>query len=136
MTDIAASLGLVQLKRAEELNKKRAIIAQRYNDAFLSNDKIQILNVAQNVQSSWHLYVIKVENRDELMQQLKDMGIGTSLHFIPIFNHPYYKNTYGYQSDHYPVAQHIYNQSISLPIFPDLALNDVDIIIDAVINNV
>lgn len=136
MTDIAASLGLVQLKRAEELNKKRAIIAQRYNDAFLSNDKIQILNVAQNVQSSWHLYVIKVENRDELMQQLKDMGIGTSLHFIPIFNHPYYKNTYGYQSDHYPVAQHIYNQSISLPIFPDLAFNDVDIIIDAVINNV
>ncbi len=136
MTDMAASLGLVQLKRADELNKKRAIIAKRYNDAFLSNDKIQVLNVPQDVQSSWHLYVIKVENRDQLMRDLKDMGIGTSLHFIPIFNHPYYKNTYGYQSDNYPVAQHIYNQSISLPIFPDLALDDVDIIIDAVINNV
>ncbi|MGC6367737.1 MAG: DegT/DnrJ/EryC1/StrS family aminotransferase [Candidatus Marinamargulisbacteria bacterium] len=136
MTDIAASLGLVQLKRANELNQKRFEIAKRYNNAFYEHEAISILQPEEHAVSSWHLYVIKVQNRDELMAKLKENGIGTSLHFIPIFEHPFYKHTYGYNSKHYPVAKRMYSESISLPIFPDMTMDEVDYIINAVLDHV
>ena len=81
-------------------------------------------------------FVIKVNNRDHVMSKLKESGIGTSLHFIPIFIHPYYKETYGYKAENYPVAQRVYDQSISLPIFPDMTVDDVDYVIRTVLDNV
>jgi perosamine synthetase len=130
MTDVAASIGLVQLKRLEEMNLIRTKIAQRYNEGFKKNPKIKYLEFDGNRKSSWHLYVIKVGCRDELMTKLKDNGIGTSLHFIPVHKHPYYKETYHYNEANYPVANKIFGESISLPIFPDMSLDDVDHIID------
>ena len=78
MTDMAASLGLVQLKRADELNKKRADIAKRYIDAFSSVNEVTVLAANNDVLSSWHLFVIKVQNRDHVMAKLKESGVGTS----------------------------------------------------------
>ena len=136
MTDMAASLGLVQLKRADELNKKRADIAKRYIDAFSSVNEVTVLAANNDVLSSWHLFVIKVQNRDHVMAKLKESGVGTSLHFIPIFIHPYYKKRYGFKAENFPVAQSVYDQSISLPIFPDMTMDDVDYVIETVLNNV
>ena len=135
MTDVAASLGLVQLKRLDEMNLKRAKIAQRYNEGFKNNANIKCLEFDLNRKSSWHLYVIKVSNRDSLMAKLKDTGIGTSLHFIPVHHHPYYKSTYNYNENNYPAANKAYAESLSLPIFPDMAVEDVDHIIDVVNQN-
>ena len=85
---------------------------------------------------SWHLFVIKVKNRDHVMAKLKESGVGTSLHFIPIFIHPYYKKRYGFKAESFPVAQSVYDQSISLPIFPDMTMDDVDYVIETVLNHV
>ena len=82
MTDMAASLGLVQLKRADELNKKRADIAKRYIDAFSSVNEVTVLAANNDVLSSWHLFVIKVQNRDHVMAKLQESGVGTSLHLF------------------------------------------------------
>lgn len=135
MTDVAASLGLIQLKRLDEMNSKRAKIAKRYNEGFKDNANIKSLEFDLNRKSSWHLYVIKVDDRDELMTKLKENGIGTSLHFIPVHHHPYYKSTYKYNKDNYPVANKAFAKSISLPIFPDMTVEEVDHIIDFINQN-
>tara|TARA_Y100001935_G_scaffold250168_1_gene249836 strand:+ start:312 stop:1445 length:1134 start_codon:yes stop_codon:yes gene_type:complete len=136
MTDVAASLGLVQLKRLNEMNVRREKIAQRYNEGFKNNSKIRCLEFDATLKSSWHLYVIKVSNRDSLMAKLKENGIGTSLHFIPVHHHPYYKSTYNYNENNYPAANKAYAESISLPIFPDMTFEEVDHIIDFINQNV
>ncbi|RAP33987.1 UDP-4-amino-4,6-dideoxy-N-acetyl-beta-L-altrosamine transaminase, partial [Candidatus Marinamargulisbacteria bacterium SCGC AG-439-L15] len=95
MTDIAASLGLVQLKKVEWMRDERQKIADFYDNAFESSS-IETLCVPDDVQTAWHLYVIKINNREELMTKLKEAGIHTSVHFIPVHKHPYYKDTFGY----------------------------------------
>ncbi|HNF24679.1 MAG TPA: DegT/DnrJ/EryC1/StrS family aminotransferase, partial [Leptospiraceae bacterium] len=79
---------------------------------------------------SWHLYRIEIDpetakmNRDEFCAKLKERNIGTSLHFIPIFEHPYYKRTFNYKKEHYPNASAMYSRALSLPLFA--GMNDED----------
>jgi len=94
MTDMNAALGVVQLNKLEWMSEKRRIIAEKYNNAFSKIDNIVIPYIKDDRQTSWHLYVIKVKNRDELIEKLNESGIGTSVHFIPVHKHPYYKDTY------------------------------------------
>jgi dTDP-4-amino-4,6-dideoxygalactose transaminase len=136
MTDVAASLGQVQLRRLDDLCAKRQTIAETYNQAFKGCDAIQVLQMAEDVKSSWHLYVIKVADRDAVMEALGDCNIGTSLHFIPVHHHPYYKDTYQYNVDDFSSANMVYDQSISLPIFPDMTPDQVQHVIDCVLHHV
>ena len=128
-TDINAALGLVQLKKQFELKEKRAKIAKKYTQAFINNSKIITPVVKKDRESSWHLYVIKVNNRDEVIEKLKEKGIGCSVHFIPIHKHPYYKEKFNYKDSNYPVANKVYNMSISLPIYPDMSEDEVEYVI-------
>ena len=130
-TDINAALGLSQLKKLEWMRDKRATISKKYDDAF--KDKIEKLLIKNDRETSYHLYVIKVSNRDELYRQLKEKGIGTSVHFIPIHNHSYYKKEYDYKIEDYPVANDVFSKSLSLPIYPDLSEDEVDYIIKNVL---
>ena len=84
-------------------------------------------------ESSWHLFVIKIGNRDELHQKLKEKGISTSVHFIPIHKHPYYKNRFSLINENYPVANLVFEQSLSLPIYPGLGESEVEYIIKYVL---
>ena len=87
---------------------------------------------------SWHLYVIKLNldlltiNRDEFINELKDNGIGTSVHFIPLHIHPYYKKTYGYKPQDFPVAYEVYKRIISIPIYPKMTDDEVGRVIEGV----
>ena len=130
-TDINAALGLSQLKKLEWMRDKRKFIAKQYDKAF--KDKIQTLYIKTDRETSYHLYVIKVKNRDELYTKLKEKGIGTSVHFIPIHKHTYYKEKYNYTDSNYPVANKVFESSLSLPIYPDLDMEDVQYIIDNVL---
>ncbi len=130
-TDINAALGLSQLKKLEWMRDKRADIAKQYDKAF--NNKIETLFIKEDRETSYHLYVIKVNNRDELYKILKEKGIGTSVHFIPIHNHSYYKKKYDYKLEDYPVANDVFKKSLSLPIYPDLNEDEVDYIIENVL---
>lgn len=132
-TDINAALGLVQLKKQEELREKRTKIAQKYIEAFSDNRNIELPVIKEDRETSWHLFVIKVANRDSVIEELKSRGISCSVHFIPIHKHPYYKEKYGYTNSNYPVANTVFEKSLSLPIYPDLSDEEVEYIIQNVI---
>lgn len=132
-TDINAALGLVQLKKQEELREKRTKIAQKYIEAFSDNRNIELPVIKEDRETSWHLFVIKVANRDSVIEELKSRGISCSVHFIPIHKHPYYKEKYGYTNSNYPVANTVFEKSLSLPIYPDLSDEEVEYIIQNII---
>ncbi len=149
LTDLAAAVGLAQLKKAESMYLRRRKIASIYNDAFkdISAFKIPFYEETGSMEDekmedinshSWHLYVIKLNletltiDRDGFINELKNNGIGTSVHFIPLHIHSYYKETYGYKPEDFPVAYETYKRIISLPIYPKMTDEDVERVIEAV----
>ena len=133
-TDINAALGIVQLKKQEILKQKREAIAQKYINAFKKNKNIILPVIKNDRDTSWHIFTIKVENRDEVIEVLKQRGIGCSVHFIPIHKHPYYKDRYNYQDEDYPVSNKVFEKSLSLPIYPDMSDKEVEYVIKNVLD--
>ncbi|TGL44285.1 DegT/DnrJ/EryC1/StrS family aminotransferase [Leptospira perdikensis] len=138
MTDIAAALGVVQLNESHGFWERRTEIAKHYNQEFSSLRGIKLPKEDSNGIHSWHLYRIEVDpkiakvGRDTLVEELKERNIGTSLHFIPIFEHPYYKKTFQYNRKEYPNACLMYDRSVSLPLFAGMTKSDEKDVIDAV----
>jgi len=128
-TDINSAIGMVQLKKQDMLREKRAKIAQKYINAFINNPKIILPFIKDDRTTSWHLFVIKIDNRDNIIEELKAEGIGCSVHFIPVHKHTYYKNRYGYRNEDYPVANRVFEKSLSLPIYPDMSDKEVEFVI-------
>ncbi len=135
MTDIAAAVGLVQLDRAEELLEARRALARRYAARLAEStvaDLIQAPTDAPDGSHAWHLYVIRLEldrlriDRGDVIEGLKELGIGTSVHFIPLHLHPYYRKRWGYRPEDCPVATAEYERVISLPLWPGMIDADVD----------
>ena len=138
MTDIAAALGLVQLARAEQMLARRAAIAARYDDALRRLGVFEFLSCPADRTSARHLYVVKLAastlriGRNEFMEELKRRGVGASVHFIPLHMHPYYRDAFGYRPESLPVAQDLYERSISLPFFSAMSEGQVDRVIEVV----
>lgn len=138
MTDIQASIGLCQLKKVNEMQSKRRNIANKYNQAFRNEDALILPVEKADVVHSWHLYILRLNpevltiDRDVFIEELKLRNIGTSVHFIPIHLHPFYKNKYGYKYDDFPVAYSSYQRMLSLPIHPSMTDQDADDVIEAV----
>ena len=131
-TDINASIGMIQLQKQDMLREKRNRIAQKYTAAFGNNSAITLPFVKDDRETSWHLYVIKVANRDSIIEALKEAGVGCSVHFIPIHKHPYYKEHYAYKNEDYPVANSVFERSLSLPIYPDMSDDEIEYVINKV----
>ena len=138
MADLAAALGLAQLRKAERMAERRRVIAQQYNQAFADTPALQIPHDRPDCQHAWHLYMLRLNlerlriDRGRFIEQLKQHNIGTSVHFIPLHLHPYYRQTYGYRPDDFPVAHGEYLREISLPIYSKMSDADVLDVIDAV----
>lgn len=136
LSDVAAALGIVQLKKATAFQQQREKIAARYNRAFSDMPEITIPAVNAEVGHSWHLYVIKLNlqtlsiDRNQIISALKKRGVGASVHFIPLHIHPYYRERYGYRPDDLPVAHESYKRIISLPIYPGMSEQKVDSVIE------
>ena len=130
MHDISAAIGIVQLKRLEENNKKRRAIVQRYNDAFAEHSWIETPKEEKYAASSWHIYHIKVPERDRLVAHLKRNGIAPGVHYYPIHMHPYYAS----HNAQCPIAEEIWKRIISLPMFPDMTDEQISRVIDTVIS--
>jgi perosamine synthetase len=130
-TDLHASLGVVQLGKLEWMYQKRLVIAQKYISGLKDNKNIVLPVIKKDRSTSWHLFVIKIKNnRDAVIQKLKENDIGCSVHFIPVHKMTYYKNTYNYQDKNYPIANQVFDETISLPIFPDMTEEQVDKVIE------
>jgi len=132
LTDLASAIGLVQLERLAETTAKRKRIAERYDWWFRRSPAVNIPPRRHEDQHSWHLYVIRLNlealtvDRNEVIERLTLAGVGTSVHFIPLNLHPYYQLEYGYRPGDFPVAERIYAECISLPIWPDMTDEQVD----------
>jgi dTDP-4-amino-4,6-dideoxygalactose transaminase len=138
MTDIQASLGLVQLTRLQGFDRRRKCVFDQYQRAFKDLAAIQCPVIRENVKSSYHLFVIQIEpdklkiNRDQFIEELKALNVGTSVHYIPIHQHSYYRNKYGFQPADFPVSTAAGDRMISLPLNSRLSDEDVNYVIEAV----
>jgi dTDP-4-amino-4,6-dideoxygalactose transaminase len=137
MTDIAASMGIHQLKKANAFQKKRALIAAMYDEAFADLPIICPPHAAEGDIHSWHLYSIQLDDsvkvgRDQFIERLYDQGIGCSVHYIPLHLQPYWRDTYNLTPDMFPVSQHIYERTLSLPVYTLMTEADVDRVVVAV----
>jgi dTDP-4-amino-4,6-dideoxygalactose transaminase len=136
LTDIGAALGLVQLKRAYAMMEKRRQIAEIYNEAFKDLPEVKTPYLAGD--HAWHLYVIRLDieklkiDRKQFIEELRARGIGTSVHFIPLHIHPFYRDTYHYQPNDYPISFRVYTQIVSLPIYSKMSADDAYRVSDVV----
>ena len=138
MTDINAALGLAQLRKLEWMWRKRREIAQKYNEAFKDLEEIILYKVKEDRETSWHLYPLKLNlealkiSRNEFIERLKERGIGTSVHFIPLYRFSYYRK-FGYKIEDFPNSEWVFERVVSLPIFPGMADEEVNYVIENVV---
>ena len=139
MTDIQAALGLHQLRRLEGFQRRRREVVQAYNDAFSGCEALELPVERAEVEHAWHLYVLRLRpealtiDRAQFIRELESRNIGTSVHFIPVHLHPYYRDKYGYAAGDFPVAYENYRRLLSLPLSPRLTDEDLADVIEAVL---
>ncbi|WP_181179175.1 DegT/DnrJ/EryC1/StrS family aminotransferase [Methylibium rhizosphaerae] len=131
LTDIAAALGLQQLKRAHAFQRKRAELAARYDEALSGLPLVLPPQPAEGDVHSWHLYVVRLADgaavsRDVFIEKLFAAGIGCSVHYIPLHQHPYWRDRYGLSPEQFPRSQHAYERMVSLPLYTRMTGADVE----------
>ena len=140
MTDIQASLGLVQLGRLDEFQKRRREIVERYERAFSASEALQTPIERPGVDHAWHLYTLRLEldrlsvDRDRFIEELSARHIGSSVHFIPIHELSFYRDRYSLSPSDFPIASREFERIVSLPLYPRLEDDDVDDVIEAVLD--
>lgn len=138
MTDLAAALGIQQLRKSDDFCKRRQAIARMYNDGFSGLATCEIPQEVDYGTHAWHLYILRlnpaamITGRDDMIRALSKQGIGTSVHFIPLHLHPVYRNRFGYSQGAFPVAERIFERAISLPIYPAMTDADVGRVIESI----
>ncbi|MGK0184247.1 MAG: dTDP-4-amino-4,6-dideoxygalactose transaminase [Verrucomicrobiales bacterium] len=138
LTDIAAAIGIHQLKRADELHRERTRIAEYYTAHFADVEELILPNLMPDRLHSWHLYVIRLKldqltiDRRAFVEALRDLGITTSVHWMPLHMHPYYRDTYGFQPEDFPVAARLYDEILTLPVFPGMSDAQLEHVVNGV----
>jgi perosamine synthetase len=132
-TDFSAAMGLVQLSKANEFLRERRRVVDKYRQLLQDTPEIQLFREASHVCSSWHLFPIRLEDalqkrRDDIMSRLHAKGIVTSVHFVPLHMHSYYRDKYSYRPEDFPVASKAQAGLISLPIYPGLSNQEVEFV--------
>lgn len=140
MTDIQAAIGLVQLRRLKDFQARRCQIVKAYNASFSKLETLQTPSNRPYVEHAWHLYVLRLNvgqltiERDSFIEELRRRNIGTSVHFIPVHMHPYYRDKYGYKPTDFPIAFENYKRIVSLPLHPGLTDADIQDVVTAVLD--
>jgi len=140
LTDVASAIGLWQLRKLERFHQRRLEIVEAYGQAFGAEEALEPPVKRAHVDHAWHLYVLRLRpellriGRDRFIDELTRRNIGTSVHFIPLHVHPYYRDKYGYAPTDFPVAFSNFERLLSLPLHPGLTDQDVSDVIDAVLD--
>ena len=138
LTDIAAALGVTQLARADELWKERRRVAGLYREALADLPGLELPQEVANRQHSWHLFSVRLVldrwkiDRAQFIDELKALGIGTSVHWMPLHRHPYYRDTYGYGTGLFPIADAQWPRLVSLPIYPFMTEDEQSDVVAAI----
>lgn len=137
LTDIAASIGLHQLKKADAFARRRAEIAHHYSRALAALPLITPADALPGERHAWHLYAVRLADdacvsRDVFIERMFAAGIGCSVHYIPLHQQPYWRERYALQAAQFPVSQRAWERLVSLPIYSRMSDDDVRRVIDAV----
>jgi perosamine synthetase len=138
MTDVAAALGLVQLRKCDRMRAVRERYARMYTEAFRGLPEIGLPAVLPGVEHAWHLFIVVLDlerlviDRGEFIERLRHRGIGASVHFIPLHLHPFYRDTLGYRPEDFPNATWLAERNVSLPVYSKMSEGDVGRVIEAV----
>ena len=138
LTDLAAAIGIQQLKKCDQFWQARQRIAALYTEGFQDMPEITTPALAREGQHAWHLYILQLNlerlriSRNEFVELLKQYQIGTSVHFIPLHLHPYYRETFGYRPQDLPQASAAFERIVSLPLYPKMTEAQVQHVISAV----
>ena len=137
LTDIAAALGIQQLKRARAFQQQREMLAAAYDEALAGLPLITPPKAPAGDLHSWHLYVVRLGDgagieRDRFIEKLFEAGIGCSVHYIPLHLHPYWRDRYGLKPEQFPHSQHAYERMVSLPLYTRMTTADVQRVAAAV----
>lgn len=135
LTDFQCALGKSQLKRINKFVKRRREIVAQYNKAFKNIEEIITPTEKKYIRAAWHIYPIQLRleklktGRKEIFEELKRLGLGVQVHYLPLHLQPFYKNKFGYKKGDFPVAEKYYERAITLPLFPKMADSDVKYVI-------
>ncbi len=136
LTDIASALGIHQLAKLPRFLERRQYLAARYFDRLAALPLILPADAPAGDVHAWHLYVVRLSpqaraTRDEVIQGLSDRGIGTSVHYVPLHRHPYWRDRYRLTPEMFPRADEAYQRMLSIPLFTAMTDADQDRVIDA-----
>jgi len=133
LDELSAALGLVQLRRIDELLAKRARVAQWYHERLADIELIERPRVAANTtRMSWFVYVVRVRapaERDALLRRLAEVGVPSRPYFTPIHLQPFYRQTFGYARGDFPVTEHLGDVSLALPFSGVMSEDQVDYVV-------
>jgi dTDP-4-amino-4,6-dideoxygalactose transaminase len=138
LTDIQSSIGIHQLRKLEGFIASRTRVVEAYNRAFAKVDECELPPVSDDCRHSWHLYMLRLNldrleiSRDEFIVELAKLGVGTSVHFIPIPLHPFFASMANRPENQCPQALALYRRLISLPLYPGMTEAQVEYVIDSV----
>ena len=139
LSDVHAAIGLAQLKRADDFQRRRNEIARAYNEAFRAEESLQAAYSEPGIEHAWHLYVLRLRpelmkiGRNQFVEMLRERGVGCSVHCIPLHTMHYYQRNYGYRDTDFPVANDIYSRCLSLPIYAAMTDDDLNYVIETVL---
>lgn len=137
MTDVAAGIGLAQAAKFLGMQRRRRVLARRYTSLLGDLDAFDLPREYPDSVHAWHLYIVRLRRgvlrigRDRVIELLADSGIGTSVHFIPLHLHSYYRRTFGFKRGSYPHAEREAQRVISLPLYPGLSRRDQTRVVNA-----
>lgn len=137
MTDIAAALGIHQLRRADEFMVERRRVAESYMEKLRHVPGLTMPVEKSDREHSWHLFVVRIDaaitgvHRDQVIDRLKnEFDIVCSVHYTPLHRHPYYRERYGFEKGDFPVADQMFEEIVSLPIYPAMTDQQVEYVTD------
>ena len=137
MTDFQAALGRSQLRKEPAMRARRTEIADRYTAAFAAlGDLVELPTVKESIRSAWHLYPLRLAGkvrhmRNQLAEDLNHLGIGTSVHFIPLHLSAHFRQSSGFRGGEFPAAEDVFSRILSLPLYPAMSESDAERVINA-----
>jgi dTDP-4-amino-4,6-dideoxygalactose transaminase len=138
MTEMQAAIGVVQLGKLAEFQRRRREIVAFYDRELAAVDGISLPVTRPYVTHAWHLYAIELTapwlegRRDDVFAAMRAENIGVNVHYIPVHLHPYYRDTLGFRQGMFPVAERAYARTLTLPLFPRMADGDAEDVVRAV----
>lgn len=135
-TDIHAALGLSQLRRLDKIVSKRRELVAAYRENFKNDSEIRLFTDKFDAITAFHLFVVQIDfesfhtSRTEVMTKLMNEGIGSQLHYIPVYRHPFFTHKKGDISEYFPNMEKYYAQALSLPLFYDMEVKDVERVVN------